>query len=394
MIKLLSRGWRAAGSLVTPRSHFDEQAFREQLARRAHAAQERGFTLAYSVKTNPSLDVLRSARSFGLLAEANNGAECHAATTAGWKTSDLILDGPGKRWPTSSLPRELFALICESPDEFIRSLNEEGQHRFVGFRIRTPGVESRMGLDMTDRVVVDGAITALRTARSRGVDIVMHAHRRGSSYGGMTDWWTSMTAVVKYARELAEASRTTIRCLDLGGGFDQQGLDTLLFSTLGNEVVEHVRCELPGCGVIVLEPGKSLVATSGVVYSRVLVRRSPTEVIVDASVAELPWPAQTSRPVFCLRAASGSWFCLPAGDGLIAGRTSMETDVLVREVDTQGLSEGDIVAFGEAGAYDTSLRSSFATGTVLPPCSEWPSAGALPSRFADEHGEGSCGRTL
>lgn len=357
------------------------------------AAQDHGFTLAYSVKTNPSPVVLGLVRSLGLLAETINGAECRAAIAAGWNTSDLILNGPGKRWPTDSVPPGLFALICESVNEFTRSLDEEPQHRFVGFRIRVPGVESRMGLDLADQVVVGGAVGALRAARSREADVAIHAHRRGSSYGGMTGWWESMTAVIRYARDLADASETTIRCLDLGGGFDEPGLDALLFSHLGRYVAEYVRRELPGCRVVVLEPGKSLVAASGVVYSRVLARPSLGEVVIDASVAELPWPAQLTRPVFRLT-ASKCWSSLPIGDGLIAGRTSMETDVLVRGVDTRGLSEGDLVAFGEAGAYDTSLRSLFATGTMLSPSETSSSSRLLPRHVSDGREEGACGRTL
>ncbi len=60
-------------------------------------------------------------------------------------------------------------------------------------------------------------------------------------------------AVIRYARDLAEASKTTIPCLDLGGGFDEQGLDALLTSPVGDEVAEYVQRELPACRVVVLE---------------------------------------------------------------------------------------------------------------------------------------------
>ncbi len=60
----------------------------------------------------------------------------------------------------------------------------------------------------------------------------------------------------------------------------------------------------------------------------------------------------------------------------------METDVLVRGIDTRSLSEGDVLAFGDAGAYDTSLRSLFATGTVL--SHETPSPTLLLPRHASD----------
>lgn len=52
----------------------------------------------------------------------------------------------------------------------------------------------------------------------------IHAHHRASTYGSITGSWESMTDAITYARDLTDASQTTIRCLDLGGGFDEPGL--------------------------------------------------------------------------------------------------------------------------------------------------------------------------
>lgn len=79
-------------------------------------------------------------------------------------------------------------------------------------------------------------------------------------------------------------------------------------------------------------------------------------------MAELPWPLQ-DRPVFVWR--NGTWRRLGAGTGMVTGRCTAETDVLATSVDIAGLVNGDRLLFGEAGAYDWSMRNAFGTASVF-----------------------------
>ncbi len=344
----------------TPLCHFDDRHFQSVIEARLGPAVDRGYTLAFSVKTNPTAIALRVAREAGLLAEAINVAEVEAAASAGWEPSQMILNGPGKRWPTGALPAGLLAVNCDTVDEFRQSLCEPVDASFLGLRLLPPAVESRFGVDLTAEDSFGLAVAALAEAARKGRPVALHAHFN-SVERGVEDWWVRMRALLPYASTLAERSGATIGCVDLGGGWDRQGLDSVVFGDLGLQIMRALHQRFAECSLVILEPGHSLVAAAGVVYTRVLSRR-PGGVVVDASVGELPFPVQRTRPVYHLSDRS-NWERLSPGEGSISGRTCMETDVLAVFLDVARLDVGEVLALCDAGSYDTSMRFGFATGT-------------------------------
>lgn len=364
LIDVIRLGWDEAGNQPTPYCYFSEEHLRSVLAFHVAAATACGFTLAFSVKTNPTRSVLRLARASGLLAETTNVAEVQASTAAGWRHEQIVLNGPGKCWPTGALPAGLLCIVADTIEELARSAEGSAVPQFLGLRIRPPGVKSRFGVDITESGAFDKAVVSIRRAAIRGHDFAVHAHFNSVACG-LASWWGAMKTVIDLAARLESTSRIAVLSLNLGGGWDRHGLDRLLVDKAGEVIVATVKSKLTSCRMLLLEPGHSVLADSGAVYTRVLSRDRPDELIVDASVAEVPFSLQQARPVFRLR-SNDNWVAMAPGSGTIFGRTCMETDELVRGLNVSGIEVGDVLALGETGSYDTSMRFRFADGGKPP----------------------------
>lgn len=345
----------------TPRLLYDFDGLERRLREVAERAESAALTLAYSIKTNPSQEILRRVHEAGLAAEAISGAEVDAAHKAGFDASRIVLGGVAKAWPRGPVHDGLLAIVDDTLEGFEHGVRtSSNRHHCV--RLRIPDVGSRLGFDTTDAVQAQRLARTLRDARRNGTSVGLATHDRYIALSRLNEWFAAIQRLLESLDGVDPGVLVTIDCLNLGGGYDAHCLDRILSGDVSRVILGYLRNRLPNCRTLILEPGRSLVQAYGAVAASVIARQSEVEVSVDASVAELPWPMRT-RPVFAWR--TGGWHQLPPGDGVIAGRTTAETDLLARSVDVSGCHEGDMLLFGEAGAYDVSMRSAFGMGYVV-----------------------------
>jgi len=354
--------WPNVATSATPYAVFDLDGLAQRLRRRAAAAAQRGFVLAYSIKTNPMPAVLAQVRGAGMAVEAISGAEVTAASAAGFTPDQVVLGGVAKAWPTGNIPQGLLTLVDDTLDGFADGARPTSRHRHHCVRLRFPDVGSRLGFDASTADRCRALAEALRLAHARGLSVGLATHERDVTAAGASDWFTRIRGLLDGLEVASPGILDVIECLDLGGGYRADCLDGMLWGPLGGDVIGYVHDRLPQCRTVILEPGKSLVQAYGAVIGTVLARTAPDEVCVDASMAELPWPMRR-RPVSVWRA--GQWNPLPDGPGRVGGRCTAETDILATSVDITGLTPGDRLLFTEAGAYDWSMRNAFGTATVL-----------------------------
>jgi len=90
------------------------------------------------------------------------------------------------------------------------------------------------------------------------------------------------------------------------------------------------------------------------------------EIVVDACIAELPLiQAYPHRVFYCSRSTQthNQFAHLKKGDTKILGRICMENDVLSRGLDLPDTAQvGDLVIFGDAGAYERTMSYDFGRG--------------------------------
>ena len=355
-------GLPAAGH--TPHAHVVDPAPRwERLASAVRdAAAGRRVELAYSIKTDPDLALLRAARAHGFLAEAITAGELQRAQDAGYASEAVVLNGPGKRWPPPAAPVRAYAAFADSLGELsgLALLAESGElsARYIGPRVRPPSVASRFGIPLADddasrRLAI--ALTALPASQLVG----LHFHWASSEAGHET-WFDTVEALLRWARRLQATTGRAISCLDLGGGWHPDDFDAVFLPRLP-ELVARCHAKLDELDVIVLEPGRALVQPLSVVETTVLeVRegRGAREIVVDASLAEVP-----RAPVYphrILSRSDGEWLRWGRGPDRVLGRLCMEDDVLRTGIAVPGdVRSGSRVLIADAGAYDRSMTYSF-----------------------------------
>lgn len=173
----------------------------------AAASAEVAVNVAYSIKTNPSPDLLRMAWTSGMLVEAISQLELGKALDCGFPAGSVVLNGPGKWWPARVASAPLRAVFCDSLVELgqvTRWLRlGERLARVVGVRLRPPGLPSRFGVDVGQ----DGAVEQVAAAVSQvPADVAFGVHfHLFSELSSPELRWSVVDTMLRTAVELERA---------------------------------------------------------------------------------------------------------------------------------------------------------------------------------------------
>ncbi|MGW2629763.1 hypothetical protein ACWC2K_10580 [Streptomyces chattanoogensis] len=324
--------------------------------------------LAHSVKTCPQPAVLREAARLGLAAEAISLAELEAAERHGMAPERAILNGPAKWWPAADRVR-CFAFFADSLAELSRlgDLLDSGfqlEAEVVGVRVAPTGLISRFGVPLHERDTMVEAARLLGTLADRlGAGWGMHFHFAQSVLGAPR-WERECVAALSAADPLADLLGRPPAVLDIGGGWHVDDL-SYLRASLDYVLANGPAAARDGDPLLVMEPGKLLTQPSAAVVTQVLARRASHrgyDIVVDAAEGDMPEAPFHPHPV--ARFDGSRWEPLRPGWSWILGRSCMEHDVLSVRLDLTDVREGDYLAFGMCGGYDTSMAYEFGRGTA------------------------------
>ncbi|MGC2235724.1 MAG: ATP-grasp domain-containing protein [Pyrinomonadaceae bacterium] len=322
---------------------------------------------AYSIKTNPDERLIKLALESGFFAEAISLREVKKAIDAGFKTEQIILNGPGKWWQKENLPEgALYSIFCDSIEELNRVIkgveNGELKTQFLGVRLRAPNIQSRFGIPVDTPEVFQKLIESIRKI-PRECRFGVHFHMASSSLG-VGQWWHLFESMLRWCGSIEALAGRVIEILDIGGGWFPEDLQ----KNSGEKFRKAVRIIpdfLPNVRQIFSEPGKALAQPSMAVAMQILEIRNfgkdSREVVVDGSIAELPM--YFCYPHRILYKNGSGWKTLNRGKTQFLGRLCMEHDVLASNVELPETAQvGDILVFCDAGAYDRSMSYAFGRG--------------------------------
>jgi diaminopimelate decarboxylase len=152
---------------------------------------------------------------------------------------------------------------------------------------------------------------------------------------GVAQWWHLFESMLKWCASIQTLSGRSIEILDVGGGWfpdDWQGENDPRFA----DAIDRVQATLPAVRQIVSEPGKAMAQPSMALAMRILEIQEHeddyVEVVVDASVAELPM--YFVYPHRILRRCGTTGALQPVGRGKthLMGRLCMEHDIVAANV--------------------------------------------------------------
>jgi diaminopimelate decarboxylase len=160
--------------------------------------------------------------------------------------------------------------------------------------------------------------------------------------------------------ELARAG-VALRYIDVGGGLGVRytGEEPMTKAEWGQalaDIVRPLKCSL------LLEPGRSIVAPSGVLLTRVLYTkrsRGKTFVIVDAAMNDLLRPALYGATHAVTRATKPSNGASRTEKVDVVGPVCESGDCFVQDWPLGEVSEGDLLVLWTVGAYGYVLSSNY-----------------------------------
>ena len=327
--------------------------------------------LAYSVKANSNLEILKRLRALGAGADIVSQGELHRCLAAGFSPSDVVFAGVGKTEVEMEAALEvgILAFNVESVEELQalgRVAERLGRTAPVALRVNpdivadTPHEYTRTG-DGASKfgIPVDRILDLYRWAADqpslevRGIDVHI-----GSQILDPEPYTRALAQVLDLAAEV-RAEGIDLDFVDLGGGFGvgYEGEDGLSVEGLAAIVVPR----MAETGLrLILEPGRFIVGQAGILVTKVLYVKhsgSKTFVVTDGGMTELIRPSHYQgfhriEPVISREEAAREVVD-------VVGPICETGDFLARDRVLQMPAQGDLLAVQTAGAYGFVMASNY-----------------------------------
>jgi diaminopimelate decarboxylase len=355
-------------SAATFRRHA--QVFREGLAglSRVH--------LAYAIKANPNLAVLRLLAGEGYGADVVSGGEMARALAAGMPAADIVFSGVGKTRGelTRGLEAEIgqFNIELEEEGEVLAALAAaRGTRAPAVLRVNPDvdaGTHAKISTGKRDNkfgVPIDQAPAMFaRLARLPGLDLRGVAIHIGSQLADLARLEIAYGRIGALVAELRAAGHPIAR-VDLGGGL---GVPYRPDETLPSpaDYGAMVARATAGWDVeLMFEPGRVIAGNAGVLLTEVIWVKPGVNhpyVIVDAAMNDLARPAlyDAFHDFVAVR---------PSGERMvanIAGPVCETGDTFAMDRDIDRVRSGDLAAFRTAGAYGATMASTYNSRALVP----------------------------
>jgi diaminopimelate decarboxylase len=350
------------------------------------------FDLAYAVKANPNLAVLRHMVAMGLGADVASGGELRHVQRAGFAPEQVVMTGPGKRDEelTAAVEAGVRVITAESVGELRRLARiAEGLGRRQRVLLRAAVTEAArlervrlVGDDGAGKFGMDRADLRLAGAEAAASPWLepIGLHAFGAS--NVTDALAlanHVEAAVDTARTLAAEAGFALRLVDAGGGLGipyethEAELDVAALGQRLHALAKRMRADpLTGDTRLLLEPGRFLVGPAGAYLMRVLDRKEVGGhhiVVVDGGIHHVLRPAlvgQEHRVRVVSGAGTGS-----AGPNrfpvTVAGPLCSGLDVFVQSAVMALPESGDLVAVLDVGAYGATESMPLFLSHPMPP---------------------------
>ncbi len=358
-----------ADEMFTPFYVYAKSAILGRIAEFKEVFEPLDPIISYAPKALDNINILRVMLNEGLYLSAISYGEFHKALIAGFPQKQIIFGGPGKS--DEEITKALYEkpLFIQTGSIFeLEALKDATETKKVvqdiGLRLNLGidpkvhpywsegGKESKFGLsaDMFER-----ALTIISNAPGLKLKSI------GAHLGSQV---TKIDPFVDQANKLvdlflqAKAGGHNIEFINMGGGYsiDYEEGESIALDELAAKLIPVLK---EADGKVIFEPGRFLVADSGLLITQVLGVKQAGEitfVIVDAGTNDLPGPAlfesyHEAVPVV-----------IHEGDEItadIVGPVSGSGDYLGLSRPMVRPRRGEFLAFLNAGAYCSTMASNF-----------------------------------
>ncbi len=332
--------------------------------------------IAYAIKANPNLAVLRVMAQEGYGADVVSGGEMDRALAAGIPAAGVVFSGVGK--DAGEMVRALEAGIgqfnVESEEEGVELASlaaARGRTANVALRINpdvdagthgkisTGKAENKFGVPYDRAAAIYARLAALPGLNLRG--LAVHIGSQLASLDPLEAAFTKMGALMRAIR----AEGQSVTHMDLGGGIGVPYKAGDVYPTPQEYAAMVARVTTAWDVTLMFEPGRVIAGNTGVLLTRVIRVKegvSAPFVIVDAAMNDLARPAMYDAwHDFVAVCPNGATM-----NANIVGPIceSSDTFAMGREIDV--VTAGDLAIFRTAGAYGATMASTYNSRALVP----------------------------
>ena len=343
-----------------------------------HAFKNIPHLIAFAMKANSNLAVLRLMAKEGSGVDIVSGGELFRALKAGVPSSKIVFAGVGKNAEEirDALKADILMFNIESSAE-MHAINDVaasvGKIAPVALRIN-PDIDPKThpyistGLKKSKfGIAADRALEEFLVASTlRHISVVgVHAHI-GSQLTDVTPFVESLKKVLTLVDAL-KAQGIKIRYLNIGGGLGITYSDEK--PPLPHELAEAVSPLVKGLDLtLVMEPGRVIVGNAGILVTKALYEKigeSKRFVIVDAAMNDLIRPSLYSA-YHDIRPVSEALLQRPKHLVDVVGPVCESGDFLAKDRSLPEVKPDDLLAVMSAGAYGFVMASNYNSRPRVP----------------------------
>jgi diaminopimelate decarboxylase len=367
-----------AAAVGTPVYVYSTSAMCRNAARLADALEGvHNPLIAYAVKANSNAAVVATLAAAGLGADVVSGGEYRRSRAAGVAPDKIVFSGVGKTEAEMALALSggLFQFNVESFEEaetLSTVATQMGLTAPIAFRVNpavgagghakitTGAAENKFGIP-----IGDAAEIYARAAKLPGLNIQGVAVHIGSQLASLEPLEEAFAKIGELIAQL-RSNGHLIATADLGGGLGVPYNPDLPPPPKPEDYAAMVRRATSGWDArLLFEPGRLIVASAGVLLSRVIRVKPGAEhpfVIVDSAMNDLMRPAlyEAWHKIDAVRPNAETWTANVVGPVCETG----DTFATARSMDKVGA--GDLVVFRTAGAYAATMSSTYNSRPLTP----------------------------
>jgi diaminopimelate decarboxylase len=341
----------------------------------------RGTLVAFSVKANGNIAVLKTLAQLGAGADVVSGGELKKALRAGIPGERIVFSGVGKTRTEMKLGLEegIHQFNVESEPE-LEALNEVaislGKTAPITIRVNpdvdarthakiTTGTsETKFGIPWSKARAAYASAAKLKGLQVVGIDVHI-----GSQIVELEPFEAAFKKVAELTAIL-RADGHAISRVDLGGGLgvpyitnNEPPPDPDAYGALATRIMKPLGVQ------VIVEPGRLIAANAGVLVSRVIYIKegeAKTFAIIDAGMNDLIRPALYDSHHEIVRVNEPGAHT-PRQRYDVVGPVCETSDIFAADREMPELKAGDLVAILTAGAYGAVMASAY---NARPPAPE------------------------
>ena len=354
----------------TPCYIYSHQAIHRQFHDFDDAFKDIPHIVAYAMKANSNIGVLRILAKEGSGADIVSGGELFRTLKAGIPSNKIVFAGVGKSSEEIryALESDILMFNVESSGE-VQQINEVAKTKGIRARVAlriNPDIDPQThpyistGLKKSKfGIAADHALKEFELASQLShVEVVgVHCHI-GSQLTQVTPFIDAIKKILSLIKTL-QSQDVKIRYMNIGGGLgitysDETPPHPNELAAAITPLLQTASCQ------IIMEPGRSIVGNAGILVTKVLYNKEGANkqfVIVDAAMNDLLRPSlyeahHDIQPVLKNESA-------PVRTVDVVGPICESGDFLAKDRKMPQPQSGDLLAVMSAGAYGFTMASNY-----------------------------------